>query len=183
MEYLGISSAAQYGSCIINMMCNLKKCRNAVQGLLDNVYHVVGQRFLQYRLHRPHFFTPELQFDPHINMETCLSVLSDKNGSSRTALRTSLIRRFLWQQPSKPAIQCQGNNWMTVLECLFLGITLLIDWWTFWNLPPTPYVSKNHLLEITFPGASSKSVISFPPFSKRAIGHLWLWAYWLKQYH
>ena len=33
MEYLGISSAAQYGSCIINMMCNLKKCRNAVQGL------------------------------------------------------------------------------------------------------------------------------------------------------
>ena len=87
----------------------MQKCSTGVD-LTISVYHVVGQRFLQYRLHRPHFFTPELQFDPHINKETCLSVLSDKNGSSRTALRTSLIRRFLWQQPSKPAIQCQGNN-------------------------------------------------------------------------
>ena len=33
--------------------------------LTISVYHVVGQRFLQYRRQRPSFFTPELQFGRH----------------------------------------------------------------------------------------------------------------------
>ena len=100
----------------------MQKCSTGVD-LTISVYHVVGQRFLQYRRHRPHFFTPELQFGPHFNKETCLSAQSDKSGSNRTSPRTWLTHMSSWQRPWEPAILCQGNK-CTLHASQFFGTAL-----------------------------------------------------------